>query len=301
VKIRAHRLLQDDGQAPAYVASPHVGGAIAPRFVVIHYTAGSSAASTIAWFRHPASRVSAHLVIGRDGAVTQMVPFDHAAWHAGQSRWGSVSGLNRHSIGIELDNAGHLIRSGGRWVSPLTRRSFPEREVTVAPHKNDPPGTPPSGWHAYTPQQIEATVECGLALVAHYGLADVLGHDDIAPGRKRDPGPDFPLQSVRARLLGRADDQPARHRTAARLFVRSGAGSEFSALPGTPLPPGTEVEVLAKDGLWWQVDVIGEVNGVMDIVGWCHSRYLEALPLPNPPPIGGRGQTGASRAQADHG
>ena len=277
MKIRNHRLTRDDGHAMAYRASPHAGGIIVPRFLVIHYTAGSSAAGTIAWFQSPASRVSAHLVIARDGTVTQMVPFNREAWHAGQSRWGNLSGLNHHSIGIELDNAGILIRSGGKWVSPLSRRSYPDSEVTVALHKNDPPGAQPSGWHAYTPEQIEATLECGMALVKDYSLADVLGHDDIAPGRKRDPGPDFPMDSVRARLMGRSDDHPERYRTTARLFVRSGAGPDFAALPGTPLPLGTEVEVLAKHGLWWQVDVVGEVNGVMDIVGWCHSKYLEAI------------------------
>lgn len=274
MRISNHRLKFDDGRAVPYLASPHLGPDISPRFLVIHYTAGSSAAGTISWFQNPSSLVSAHLVIGRDGGVTQMVPFNRAARHAGQSRWGSLSGLNHHSVGIELDNAGELVRSGGKWVSRLSRRSYPDSEVTVASHKNDPAGRAPSGWHAYTAAQIEATLECGQALVNHYALADVLGHDDIAPGRKRDPGPDFPLDSVRARLLGRGDDHPERYRTSARLFVRSGAGPEFAALPGTPLPSGTEVEVLAKNGLWWEVDVVGEVNGVMDIVGWCHSKYL---------------------------
>ncbi len=277
MKIRNHRLIREDGSTLPYLPSPHVGATIALRFLVIHYTGGSSAASTIAWFQDPASRVSAHLVIARDGRITQLVPFNREAWHAGQSRWGSLYGLNHHSVGIELDNAGHLIRSGGKWVSPLTRRSFPDSEVTIAPHKNDPPGSPPSGWHAYTPEQIEATLACGMTLFEHYGLADVLGHDDISPGRKRDPGPDFPMESVRARLLGRGDDHPERYRTTARLYVRSGAGSDFSPLPGTPLPVGSEVEVLAKHGLWWQVDVAGEVNGAMDIVGWCHSKYLASV------------------------
>ena len=277
MNIRNHRLERDDGGVIPYLASPHQGAAIEPRFLVVHYTAGSSAAGTISWFQNPASGVSAHLVIARDGRITQMVPFNRKAAHAGVSRWGSLSGMNRYSIGVELDNAGVLIRSGGKWVSRLSRRTFPDSEVTVAPHKNDAPGTPPSGWHAYTPEQIEATLECGLALFRHYGLSDVLGHDDIAPGRKRDPGPDFPMESVRARLLGRGDDAPERCRTTARLFIRTGAGPEFAALPGTPVPTGTEVEVLAKHGLWWQVDVVGEVNGVMDIVGWCHSKYLEAI------------------------
>lgn len=226
MKIRDHRLTRDDGEAGAYVASPHAGGVIRPRFLVIHYTAGSSAAGTISWLRSPASRVSAHLVIARDGTVTRMVPFNREAWHAGQSRRGSLSGLNHHSIGIELDNAGLLIRSGGKWVSPLTRRNYPDSEVTVAPHKNDPPGSAPSGWHAYTPQQIEATLACGMALVPYYELADVLGHDDIAPGRKRDPGPDFPLESVRARSWARRRSPRAlpHHRAA---VCEKRAGSRF--------------------------------------------------------------------------
>lgn len=277
MRIHTHRLMRNDGHACAYVPSPHAGRVIVPRFLIIHYTAGSSAAGTIAWCCDPASRVSAHLVIARDGSITQMVQFNREAWHAGRSRWGSLSGLNHHSIGIELDNAGQLIRSGGKWVSPLTRRDYPDSEVTVCTHKHDPPGTQPCGWHAYTPQQIEATLECGVALIKRYRLVDVLGHDDIAPGRKRDPGPDFPIESVRARLLGRRDDHPQIYRTTARLYVRCGAGPEFAALAGTPLPPGTEVEVLARTGVWWQVDVVGEVNGVMDIVGWCHSKYLEAI------------------------
>lgn len=276
MKIRNHCLARDDGQATAFSASPHTGGIMTPRLLVLHYTAGSSAASTVAWFRDPRSRVSAHLVIGRDGSVTQLVPFNRQAWHAGRSSWGSLTGLNHCSIGIELDNAGCLVRSGSKWVSPLTRRSYPDNEVTVATHKNAPPGTPPCGWHAYSPAQIESTLECGLALVKQYELSDILGHEDISPGRKSDPGPDFPMESVRARLMGRGDDQPECYRTTARLYVRSGAGPDYPALPGTPLPVSTEVEVLAKQGLWWQVDVIGEVNGVMDIVGWCHSKYLKS-------------------------
>ena len=68
----------------------------------------------------------------------------------------------------------------------------------------------------------------------------------------------------------------ASHRTAG--YENNGKpGPGFAALPGTPLPIDTEVEVLAKQGLWWQVDVVGEVNGVMDIVGWSHSKYLEAV------------------------
>ena len=276
MKIRNHRLVNDAPDNINFSASPHIGGIIQPRYLVIHYTAGSSATGSISWLKNPASKVSAHLVIARDGAITQMVPFNRLAKHAGASRWGGIVGLNRYSTGIELDNAGQLIRSGGKWVSPISRRSYSDADVTVAPHRNDPPGTEPSGWHAYTEAQIDATLEAGLALVNHYTLADVLGHDDIAPTRKRDPGPDFPMASFRARVLGRGDDFSERYRTTAELNVRSGPGTEFSLQPGSPLPIGTEVDVLTRKGVWWQIDVIGAANGVTDIVGWCHSKFLAA-------------------------
>jgi N-acetylmuramoyl-L-alanine amidase len=274
MKIRAHRLCDDANNPFAFVASPNLGGEIVPRYLILHYTAGSSAAGTIAWFQDRASKVSAHLVVARDGSITQLVPFNRCAYHAGQSQWGSLIGLNRHSIGIEIDNAGQLIRSGGKWVSPISRRSYPDSEVAVACHKNDPPGTAPGGWHCYSAAQLEATLDASMALMREYGLADVLGHEDIAPARKRDPGPDFPLASFRARLLGRGDDHGAPYRASAELNVRSGPGTEFACVPGSPLPVGSGVAVLAQNGVWWQVDVVGSVNGINDIVGWCHSKYL---------------------------
>ena len=210
MKISHHRLIADRGESLCHVETPNLGEAMTPEYLVIHYTAGSSAEGAVTWLCNPATRASAHLVIGRDGAVTQLVAFNRIAWHAGQSQWAGRSGVNGFSIGIELDNAGRLERIGERWVSPLSQREYPDDEVLVARHPHDLPAAPPGGWHRYSAAQLDATGEIGALLVQHYALSDVLGHQDIAPGRKSDPGPAFPLASLRARLLGADDDTPDR-------------------------------------------------------------------------------------------
>ena len=116
MKVRNHRLFDDNNEQLPYVASPNRStGTIVPRFLVMHFTAGASASSSISWLTNPAARASAHLVIARDGTVTQLVPFNRKAWHAGRSRWAGLTGLNAHSIGIELDNHGELNGSTGAW------------------------------------------------------------------------------------------------------------------------------------------------------------------------------------------
>lgn len=275
MKIRNHRLLQDDGVAFPYRASPNRGGVLQPRWLVMHYTAGRNAESSISWLVSPRANASAHLVIGRDGGITQLVPFNAVAWHAGASSWEGVSGLNHYSIGIELDNVGRLDHVAGKWISPL-KIVVPDNQVRVANHKNDAPGAPASGWQTYTPEQIDAAFDVAQTLIAHYDLRDILGHDDIAPGRKNDPGPDFPMASLRARLYGRVEDDLPVFTSSAALNVRGGPGTEHAALPGSPIPVGTRVRALEQNGLWWKVDVLDEVNGVMDLVGWCHGRYLQA-------------------------
>ena len=82
MKIRNHRLFKEDGKQVPFVTSPNIGGVIQPRFLIIHYTAASSAAGTISWFQNRTSKVSAHLVIARDGSITQMVAFNRLAQHA---------------------------------------------------------------------------------------------------------------------------------------------------------------------------------------------------------------------------
>lgn len=274
MKIHEHRLHLRDGTPCECVDSPNRSGRLSPEYLVMHYTAGRSAEESIRWMCNPRAKASAHLVIARDGTVTQLVPFDTVAWHAGKSSWEGRSGLNRFSIGIELDNGGRLTRRNGGWWHWTGGLRYPDDEVIEAVHKNE---STPSGWHVYPPEQIEAALEVASALIAEYGLRDVIGHDDIAPGRKSDPGPAFPMESFRARLFGRSEEGVEEHRTTAALNVRTGPGTGFDVLPQSPLAPGTRVEVLRQQGSWRLVDVLDDVNGVMDLQGWVHGRYLERI------------------------
>lgn len=270
MKVANHRLKQDNGEPLPFRRSPNQSGAITPEYLIMHYTAGASAASAIDWLTNPAASASAHLVIARDGAITQLVPFNRKAWHAGRSRWAGRRGVNGFSIGIELDNFGVLTRVGDGWQTAWGKPVDPA-EVVEAQHKD---GDRLRGWHAYSEPQLEAALAVGSLLARRYGLKDVLGHEDVAPLRKTDPGPAFPMQSFRSAVMGRDADEPPLFETATALNIRSGPGSDHGKLPGSPLPAGTKLEVLAESGLWRRVDVLEPVGDEMDLEGWVHGRFI---------------------------
>lgn len=273
MKLIDHRLCKDDGTPYPFVETPNHGAKLTAEFLVMHFTALESPQAAIDLLKKRETQASAHLIIGREGSITQMVPFDTVAWHAGKSFWDGRHGLNPFSIGIELDNAGRLTRQGSKWVTWFGKQ-IPDEEVIEATHKNE---TSPTGWHAYTAAQLQVALEVGTLLVQTYKLKDVIGHDDIAPRRKNDPGPAFPMMNFRGRLMGRAEDEVVVHEVTATLNVRSGPGTMNPTVPGSPLPPGTKVEILSKQGEWRRVDVLQPVNGQMDIQGWVHQRYLKRL------------------------
>jgi N-acetylmuramoyl-L-alanine amidase len=160
------------------------------RFLVMHFTAGASALSSIAWWRDPkAQGACAHFVIERDGTIYQCRPCNRTAGHAGRSEWTdpktgiSYQGLNACSIGIELANGGDAYPS-----------KFSNLKPTTAKHKN---GGTVKDWETYPAAQIAACETLSKALVEHYHLDDVIGHEDIAPARKSDPGPAFPMIQIR--------------------------------------------------------------------------------------------------------
>jgi N-acetylmuramoyl-L-alanine amidase len=276
MKIRDHRLYREDDTPLDYRASPNRGGELRPSYLIIHYTAGRSAPSSVSWLCNPTAKASAHLVIGRDGSVTQLVPFNVVAWHAGTSSWrqdgARLTGLNNYSIGIELDNPGRLVRQGSRWRSLSLGTQYEESEAILATHKHE---TEACGWCLYPAVQLEAAFEVATLLHANYHLKDVLGHDDIAPGRKSDPGPAFPMESFRSRLFGRADDtEPDRYTTTGAVNIRIGPGTSNPTVIPLPLPAGIEVEVTARQGVWCEVDVLQTIGDLNDIQGWVHGRYL---------------------------
>ena len=122
---------------------------------VLHYTGMEDAASAIARLRDPESRVSCHYLVAEDGQVLRMVAEDKRAWHAGQSYWRGVHGVNGASIGIEIVNPGHE-----------------------------------HGYRPFTPAQMDSLLPLLAGIVRRHQVpkANVVGHSDVAPARKQDPG-----------------------------------------------------------------------------------------------------------------
>lgn len=269
--IKENLLYDDNGKQVTFVNTPNKGGKYVPQYLVMHYTAVTTAKSTLNWFANKDAKASAHLLIDRDGSITQFAPFNVITWHAGESQWNGLTGLNRSAIGIEIVNGGRLQRSGGAWICPTDRKVVADDDVVNARHKNE---TQPDNWQDYTPEQVEAAIKVATLLVKAYGLKDVVGHDDIAPHRKSDPGPAFPLANVRAKAMGRKDDNIDTYVTTTNVNIRAGAGTQFATLTQAALPTGVKVRVLRRDGNWSFAEVLQETEGINDLEGWIASKYL---------------------------
>lgn len=280
MKIEDHLLKGDNDQKVSFDPSEKTSGKFKkglPDTVVIHFTAGRDAQSSIVTLKDPKVRASAHLVIGRDNSVTQLVPFDEIAWHAGRSSWGTRRGLNSYSIGIEIDNAGRLDKQGDEYLSWF-RRSYPHDEVYEGVHRNEESA---SYWHRYTADQIRITEDILWLLVSAYGITTILGHEEISPGRKVDPGPAFPLDKIRNDILysdrqseeaeefeDRADEFQAGEVgivMANKLNVRSSPDVEGLKVR-EPLTRGSLVKVVEREGNWYKVKIEEE--------GWVSADWL---------------------------
>jgi N-acetylmuramoyl-L-alanine amidase len=266
MNVRNHLLEGDDIK---YRETPNRGGIINPRYLVLHYTAGKSAQSTIDWLCNTDAMASAHVVLGRDGGITQLAPFNVKTWHAGKSQWEGLKGMNKYSIGIEMDNAGRLSKVGTKYKAWF-QTEYPEDEVIHSKHKFE---QDTAYWHTYTDIQIERVLELSLILMRSYNLMDVLGHEDIAPGRKTDPGPAFPMANIKAKLWGRQEEEDEIYEvTADALNIRKGPGVEFERL-SSPLARGTKVYLIERRDRWSNVDV----ESANEIEGWVFNKYIRKV------------------------
>lgn len=139
-----------------------------PSIIVLHYTGMSSTAAALDRLRDDKiqNRVSSHYLIDEDGNIYALVPEDKRAWHAGVSHWNGVDDVNSHSIGIEISN------------------------------RNGEP---------YTKEQLFSLTLLCHDIMHRHGIApeNIVGHSDVAPARKQDPGAHFPWQTLAKHNIGR--------------------------------------------------------------------------------------------------
>jgi len=278
ITIEQHKLIDPEGKIKiSHKETPNVSGPFAgglPDTLVIHYTAGSSLSSSASWLCNSKANASAHLVIGKNGEIIQLAPFDIRTWHAGRSSWKGRTGLNQYSIGIELDNAGPLTQTPEGFITHFGK-NIESKNVILAAHKFD---AVERGWEAYTIKQLQALEDVCWVLKDLYNIQEIVGHDDIAPSRKRDPGPAFPMEALQNKILiGRNEDLPDENEeliaeaavvVADNLNIRSKPGTN-SSLVSNPLPKGTKVRIEKSEGDWLYVKA--------DIEGWVSKQWLRSV------------------------
>ena len=139
------------------------------KFLIIHYTGMQSERESIARLCNPKSKVSSHFVINQKGKIYRLVQDNQIAWHAGKSCWGKYKNLNKNSIGIELVNKGHKF-----------------------------------GYTNFKKKQLSSLIKICRNLIKKYRIKkqNIIGHSDIAPLRKIDPGEKFPWKQLAKRKIG---------------------------------------------------------------------------------------------------
>jgi len=154
--------------------SPNCGlrrDGLTPNLIVIHYTAMDCAKAARDRLCDPEAEVSAHYLIANSGEILRLVPEDRRAWHAGAGEWAGLADINSRSVGIELDNTG---------AHPFSERQMQALEALLG--------------QIMTRWSIEP--------------AGVIGHSDMAPGRKCDPGPRFDWARLARQGLARPAAEP---------------------------------------------------------------------------------------------
>jgi N-acetylmuramoyl-L-alanine amidase len=134
-----------------------------PDMIILHYTGMPTGEAALARLRDPAAKVSAHYMVEEDGRIFALVPEERRAWHAGRSFWQSERDINGCSLGVEIVNPGHAF-----------------------------------GYRAFPDEQIAAVIELVADVRSRWSVPDarIVGHADVAPDRKEDPGELFPWKQL---------------------------------------------------------------------------------------------------------
>ena len=139
------------------------------KFIIFHYTGMKKESEAINRLTEIQSEVSCHYLVKNNGEIIKMVPDLYVAWHAGISSWKNISSLNNNSIGIEINNSGHEFN-----------------------------------YKQFSKKQIKSILILSKFLIKKYKInkKNILGHSDIAPSRKKDPGEKFPWQHFAKQGVG---------------------------------------------------------------------------------------------------
>jgi N-acetylmuramoyl-L-alanine amidase len=191
---------------------PRPGGTVVD-MLILHYTGMATAQAARERLCDPGSKVSAHYLIDTDGTIHAMVSEDRRAWHAGVAEWAGVHDINDRSIGIELVNPGHDI-----------------------------------DYHPFPDPQIASLIDLGMVIRARHPIPAhrVLGHSDVAPQRKTDPGERLPWDRLVTHGLGIAPAPTALPENTPDIawFQRTLAGIGY-AVPQTDVWDASMANVLS--------------------------------------------------------
>lgn len=170
------------------------GPALRPDIAVVHYAVTQSARSTAAVLN--GSPYSCHVTIDSNGTVIQQVPFNRQAHHAGKSSYKGRSNVNQFSLGIEISNPGPLV-TGPDGRLRTTYGKVWDRGYVQGMHRD--PNAPRvwQNWAEYSQTELDLCAHLCELFKQVYGITDVVGHDEVSPGRKFDPGPAFPMAWLR--------------------------------------------------------------------------------------------------------
>ena len=291
MEIKNNRLIGGSGDKVNAFVEAHAydkKNIIKPDAIIIHYTAGASGSATVNLFKSASATTSAHFVVSEDGSITQMVDLNRRAYHAGTSSYGGRSGYNGFSIGIEISNPGYLQKIGGKFYTwweakKENKTATPESKVYIGKHRNAV--TTMTYWYKYTDEQIAAVKELCRTICKAFEIKEILGHEEIAPGRKCDPGPAFPLDALRDEIFAQSSTlsisdmfKNAVSKSAASSLVVGKASvklnfrqgpSSTAPLKSSPMPAGTYIYIIGQDPTkeWYNI--------LHEITGWIDKEFIE--------------------------